>query len=137
MGISIGDRLGRIEILGAVGSGGMGDVYRARDLQLQREVALRCCRQVRPTAVVGEEGDVVGVRRRRRRQHLARLTLDLPGAPDIVRRRAVKRELPDGPLNRWTNEKMGCKGTAKIALIKAVYADRTKWEAGGTVWTGR
>lgn len=41
MGISIGDRLGRFEILGALGSGGMGEVYRARDPQLRREVAIK------------------------------------------------------------------------------------------------
>jgi eukaryotic-like serine/threonine-protein kinase len=41
MGISIGDRLGRFEILGALGSGGMGAVYRARDAQLQRDVAIK------------------------------------------------------------------------------------------------
>ena len=41
MGIAIGDRLARFEILGALGSGGMGDVYRARDPQLQREVAIK------------------------------------------------------------------------------------------------
>jgi eukaryotic-like serine/threonine-protein kinase len=41
MRISIGDRLGRFEILGALGSGGMGDVYRARDGQLHRDVAIK------------------------------------------------------------------------------------------------
>jgi Tol biopolymer transport system component len=41
MDLSVGDRLGRFEILGLLGAGGMGDVYRARDPHLQREVAIK------------------------------------------------------------------------------------------------
>jgi Tol biopolymer transport system component len=41
MAISIGDRVGRFEILGWLGAGGMGEVYRARDHQLSREVAIK------------------------------------------------------------------------------------------------
>jgi serine/threonine protein kinase/dipeptidyl aminopeptidase/acylaminoacyl peptidase len=41
MRLSGGDRLDRFEILGKLGAGGMGEVYRARDPQLQREVAIK------------------------------------------------------------------------------------------------
>jgi Tol biopolymer transport system component/tRNA A-37 threonylcarbamoyl transferase component Bud32 len=41
MTISVGDRLGRFQILGSLGAGGMGEVYRARDHQLNRDVAIK------------------------------------------------------------------------------------------------
>jgi eukaryotic-like serine/threonine-protein kinase len=36
-----GDKLGSFEIVGMLGRGGMGEVYRARDLRLRREVAIK------------------------------------------------------------------------------------------------
>ena len=41
MRLAVGARLGSYEILSALGAGGMGEVYRARDTQLDREVAIK------------------------------------------------------------------------------------------------
>ena len=41
MPLSAGTRLGPYEIISAIGAGGMGEVYRARDTRLNREVAIK------------------------------------------------------------------------------------------------
>ena len=50
MTLAAGTRLGPYEILGSIGAGGMGEVFRARDTRLEREVALK----VLPTSVSGD-----------------------------------------------------------------------------------
>src|SRR6266545_3821564 len=41
MSVDVGTRLGSLEITALLGKGGMGEVYRARDTKLKREVAIK------------------------------------------------------------------------------------------------
>src|ERR1700682_3437307 len=41
MALIVGERLGPYEILAPIGAGGMGEVYRARDPRLNRDVAIK------------------------------------------------------------------------------------------------
>src|SRR5512140_2638225 len=50
MTLTAGSRLGPYEIVGALGAGGMGEVYKARDSRLDRTVAIK----VLPPAVASD-----------------------------------------------------------------------------------
>jgi eukaryotic-like serine/threonine-protein kinase len=41
LSVQVGTRFGSYEIIGAIGAGGMGEVYRARDTRLSRDVAIK------------------------------------------------------------------------------------------------
>ena len=41
MSLVLGTRLGAYEVLALIGAGGMGEVYRARDTKLNRDVAIK------------------------------------------------------------------------------------------------
>ena len=41
MSLASGARLGSYDVLAPIGAGGMGEVYRARDTRLKRDVALK------------------------------------------------------------------------------------------------
>src|SRR5260221_7731884 len=51
MPLSSGDKLGPYEIVAPLGAGGMGEVYRARDSKLNRDVAIK----VLPAALANDE----------------------------------------------------------------------------------
>ena len=44
MSLSRGEKLGPYEILSLIGAGGMGEVYKARDTRVNREVAVKTSR---------------------------------------------------------------------------------------------
>ena len=59
MPLSPGTRIGPYEITGAIGAGGMGEVYRAHDTKLNRDAAIK----VLPAAFAQEESGVARLRR--------------------------------------------------------------------------
>ncbi len=73
MNLEAGDKVGRYEIVSFLGAGGMGQVYRARDSQLGRDVALKML----PTAAVGRP-DMVA------RFHQEARALGLLNHPNLV-----------------------------------------------------
>lgn len=62
MRFSSGQKLGNYEILDAIGVGGMGEVYRARDSELEREIAIK----VLPEAFAGDDERVARLEREAR-----------------------------------------------------------------------
>ena len=66
MTLSVGARLGPYEIVSAIGAGGMGEVYRARDTKLGRDVAIK----VLPASMTTDTERLPGFRAKRRSRWL-------------------------------------------------------------------
>ena len=86
MTLSAGTRLGHYEIVAPIGAGGMGEVYRARDTQLKRDVALK----VLPTDVAADPDRLA--RFRREAELLAALN-----HPHICTLYGLGEAIPSGP----------------------------------------
>jgi len=99
-GFVAGDQIDRYRIVSLLGSGGMGHVYRARDLDLCRDVALKVLRRQAP-----------GLEKRLFREAQAMARLDHPNIATVFdvgfcgETLFVARELVEGiPLGRWMVE---------------------------------
>src|SRR5262245_23562950 len=90
-----GTRVGPYEVVGLLGVGGMGEVYRARDTHLGRDVALK----ILPDAVVDDPDRLA----RFEREAKVLATLNHPGIAHIYgfehsgATRAIVMELVEGP----------------------------------------
>jgi Tol biopolymer transport system component len=94
MALARGDRLGPYQILDMIGAGGMGEVYRARDIRLNRDVALK----VLPDLFAGDPERLA--RLTREAQTLAALNhpniAHVHGLEELGAARALVMELVDG-----------------------------------------
>src|SRR5262249_25126139 len=90
LSVTVGTKLGSYEITALVGSGGMGEVYRARDMKLKRDVALK----VLPEAF----GSDPGAMRRFQREAEVLASLNHPNIAHIYgfEERALVMELVEG-----------------------------------------
>ena len=95
MPLTAGTRIGQYEVTGVLGAGGMGEVYRARDTKLHRDVALK----VLPELVANDPERLA--RFRREAQVLASLNhtniAHLYGFEDAAGTHALVMELVPGP----------------------------------------
>jgi protein kinase-like protein len=95
MPLAAGTRLGSYEVLAAIGTGGMGEVYRARDLKLNRDVAIK----ILPSELAGDSERLL--RFKREAQVLASLNhpniAHIHGFDDENAVHALIMELVEGP----------------------------------------
>ena len=106
MTLSAGTRLGPYEILSPLGAGGMGEVYRARDTRLDRDVAIK----VLPQSVAGDPAALARFEREAKAvaalSHPNILAIHDVGTPDgityavmeLLEGESLRQRLQEGPL---------------------------------------
>ncbi|HYW43822.1 MAG TPA: protein kinase [Bryobacteraceae bacterium] len=101
MSLAAGSKLGSCEILAPIGAGGMGEVYRARDTRLKRDVALK----ILPSAFAGDPERMA--RFQREAEVLA--SLNHPNIAQIygVEDRALVMELVEGRIAKGADALRG------------------------------
>ncbi|WP_245623215.1 serine/threonine-protein kinase [Spirillospora albida] len=127
---------GRFELRGRLGSGGMGTVWRAFDLALQREVALKEVRlaEVEMSELDTDVAEMMRERVMREARALARLDhpnvvtihhiVDSPDMPhpwlvmELVRGRSLQDRLADGPM---TPAEAAALGRGVLAALRAAH----------------
>ena len=120
MSLVPGTRLGPFEILAPIGAGGMGEVYRAKDTTLGRDVAIK----VLPQAVASESDRVA--RFQREAQALAALNhpniASIYGFEQSGQVRALVMELVEGPTlaERIAADPMSPEQAPEIARQKGI-----------------
>jgi hypothetical protein len=98
MSLSAGTKLGPYEILSPLGAGGMGEVYRARDTKLGRDVALK----VLPESMAGD------AERRARFHHEAQILAAL-NHPNIAAIYVLSAKTPFARQFAATQHRVTCK----------------------------
>ena len=101
MSLAEGSKLGTYEILGLIGAGGMGEVYRAFDTRLNRPVAVK---------LLSDEFADAAARRRFQREARTASSLNHPHIVTVYdagesegRQYLVTEYIDDGTLKDWAN----------------------------------
>src|SRR3984957_8824258 len=120
----IGETLGHYGVIEKIGSGGMGEVYRAHDEQLDRDVALK----VLPTGSLADEAK----RKLFRKEALVLAKLNHPNiatvhefnrqgggdflAMELIRGRSLREVLKEGPLPEKEIQRLGLQLSEALAV---------------------
>jgi Tol biopolymer transport system component len=118
MALASGTRIGPYEVASVLGAGGMGEVYRARDTKLNRDVALK----VLPPLVANDPDRLA--RFRREAQVLATLNdphiAQIYGFEDSGHTHALVMELVDGPTLAQQIAQGALPVTAALAIARQI-----------------